>query len=108
MKQVTVFYVTFPDEAAARSLAGMLLEQKLVACANIIPASGLFFWQGAMQDEKECIGLFKTKPELISKVRNEITANHPYEVPCIISSNVDANDAYSDWVYEQTMNLKNQ
>ncbi|HAQ37183.1 MAG TPA: divalent-cation tolerance protein CutA [Saprospiraceae bacterium] len=103
MKRITVFYVTFPDEAAARSLAGILLEQKLIACANIIPATGLFFWQGAMQDEKEWIGLFKTKPDLISKVREKISASHPYEVPCIISSNVNANDAYVDWVFEQTM-----
>ncbi len=42
--EVRLFYVTCKDKQEAESIAKTLLEEKLVACANIFPEMESFFW----------------------------------------------------------------
>ena len=52
--------VVDPDRETARAIAGALLDERLVACANIIgPIESHFVWQGEMQTSEEYGVLFK-------------------------------------------------
>jgi periplasmic divalent cation tolerance protein len=97
-----IFYITHPDEKTARAIADQLLEQRLIACANIFPITSAYTWQGAVQHEGEWVSLLKTRNSLEMDVEKAISALHPYEVPCLVRWEVRANAAYEAWIDEQT------
>ncbi len=78
-------YVTTPDEASAVGLARLLLEERLCACANVIPGlRSLYRWEGAIADEAEVLLILKTLPELAEDVARRVRESHPYTVPAIL------------------------
>ncbi len=84
MKYLT-FYTTFPSKPKAKQVIFKLLEQKLIACANLIPtADSLYFWDQKIVCEKETLVIGKTmmikKKHLVKKLKEY----HPYENPCIV------------------------
>ena len=97
-----IFYVTHPDEATVRTLSEHLVHKRLAACANISPISSLYWWEGAVQQDHEWVSILKTRVELENKLEAEIQSRHPYEVPCIMRFEVRANEAYEQWIVEQT------
>ncbi len=103
MGKIAMLYVTFSGEEEARTMADLLLDQGLVACANTFPSESRYFWEGKLQSDAEWIGIFKTRPELSEKVSTLIIKKHAYELPCILMWDVEANDAYHKWVSEQTI-----
>lgn len=98
---ILLFYVTHPNESNARDLAARLLEQRLIACANLFPIGSMYEWEGAVQNDTEWVSVLKTRPELESRVEEELTALHPYETPCFIRWEVRANEGYEQWIGEQ-------
>jgi periplasmic divalent cation tolerance protein len=97
-----VFYITHPDEATAKKVTDRLLEQRLVACANIFPITSAYWWERALQRAGEWVSLVKTRPELEERVVEAVEAIHPYEVPCIMRFEVRANAAYEAWIRAET------
>ncbi|MCC7507392.1 MAG: divalent-cation tolerance protein CutA [Saprospiraceae bacterium] len=97
-----LFYVTHPDEDSARHLADHLLEQKLVACANIFPMESAYRWNDAVQHEREWVSILKTRTSLEAQVEKTIQSFHSYETPCILRYEVRANAAYENWISEST------
>lgn len=95
-----LFYVTYPDEATARQISGALLAQKLIACYNLFPVASAYWWQGALQQDNEWVGLLKTVPEMEPSVEAAIRAIHPYETPCLMRLTVPANPDYEKWIRE--------
>jgi len=95
-----IIYITNAREDEAQQLSDALIERKLVACANIFPIRSAFWWQQAVQHENEWVAIVKTTPEKWTAVREAVEALHPYEVPCIMKFEVEANDAYERWIRE--------
>lgn len=94
-----LFYSPFPSVEAAEKAARALLEQKLVACCNILPAgASLYWWEGAITRATECILLAKTVPALATKASETLAALHPYTCPAILTLPADANAPYAAWV----------
>ncbi|UAB78445.1 divalent-cation tolerance protein CutA [Erythrobacter sp. SCSIO 43205] len=80
----------FPNADAARSIAATLLEEKLIACANIVPAiESIFTWKGEVSSEVEVGVLFKTTQEHLNAVTERLAELHPYETPAIMGWLVD-------------------
>ncbi len=98
-----LFYLSFPDEPSAHRTADHLLEQRLIACANIFPVSSAYWWQNALQREGEWVAVLKTRPELEAAVERTAQKMHPYEVPCLLRFEVRANTAYEEWIFENTV-----
>jgi periplasmic divalent cation tolerance protein len=96
---IRVLLVTAPPEAAA-SLADAVLEERLVACANLVPGlTSLFWWQGAKDEADETLVVFKTTRDRVDRATAAIVAAHPYEVPEVIVLPVVAGHTpYLDWV----------
>ena len=52
--------------------AGRLLEDRLIACANLLGESrSIYRWEGEVQSEREIIALFKTSAEAAEQMAAE-------------------------------------
>src|SRR5271156_3803875 len=90
MTDVTMIYSTFPTQEAALSVARALLEQKLIACANVYDnVTSLYRWEGKIQQEPEAVLIAKTRKDRVAEVIKAIKNVHSYEVPCIIAYPVE-------------------
>lgn len=106
MKQrLIMVYVTFPNDETARQICHNLLEENLIACANIFPPHTSFYkWQGKVNQESEIAALLKTRSELFQKIEQKILSLHPHECPCITKfSAEESHTNFLEWVYDQTM-----
>ena len=96
-----------PDRETAERLAGVLVEQRLAACVNILaPCGSVYRWQGAVQREEEHPVLIKTTAERYPALEAAIRAAHPYELPEIIAVPIERGlPAFLAWVDAETKNL---
>ena len=86
-----LIWCPFPDRDAARRIAGQLLADGLVACANILPEmESLFVWEGRPDSASEVGVLFKTTAARLEAAIERLGALHPYETPAIIGWHADA------------------
>ncbi|MEM9566848.1 MAG: divalent-cation tolerance protein CutA [Cyanobacteria bacterium P01_E01_bin.34] len=89
--------------ADAERLATILLESRLVACAQIIgPVTSWYWWKGTLETATEWQCLLKTSRLLYASVKTQILRHHSYETPEIIAVPVvDGTREYLDWLREQ-------
>lgn len=90
----------FPDEASAAAVADRLLDEKLVACANILaPIRSLYEWNGERGEAHEVPVLFKTDARLLDAAVARIAALHPYDTPAVLGWRCDAaGEATAAWL----------
>ena len=98
---MNVLLSTFPDEEIARHIARTLVEERLVACVNLLPgATSIYRWAGKVESTTEVVAIFKVG-ESAAAAMARLKELHPYEVPEIIQLAVtDAHPAYLAWVRE--------
>ena len=79
------------------------MEEKLVACANIIPTiDSLFVWDGELKDEKEALLIMKSNTAQNERAEEILAKYHPYDTPCLISLPAsDVNSSYFQWLEKQ-------
>lgn len=91
MQGAALIWSPFPDGETARAIAGQLLEEKLVACANILgPIESHFLWQGGQSSASETGVLFKTTAALLEDAVGRLGKLHPYDTPAIVGWRADA------------------
>lgn len=93
---------TYPDAETARTIARTVVEEKLAACANIIPGvESIYRWKGAVETSGEVLAIFKTTEERYPQLEARIKELHPYEVPEVVAVKLAAGlPAYVRWVEE--------
>ncbi len=103
MEQILV-YMTFPDQQTATRIGQAILEQRLVACVNILPqVQSMYWWEDKIQHETEVAVLAKTAQNLFEPLRACVLSLHPYEVPCIVAlALVHGHEPFLSWIDEQT------
>lgn len=75
-----------PDTACAEQLAQALIESRLAACVNILPACrSVYRWQGNIEIANEIPLLIKTTTASYPALEALIIRLHPYDVPEIIA-----------------------
>ena len=86
----------------ARPLARELVEMRLAACVNIVPAVlSIFRWKGAIEEDGEQLLVIKTVDDNVESLRKELVARHPYEVPEFLVLQVaSTSDSYGAWLLE--------
>ena len=97
-----ILYVTHKNLENAQKVASHLLQKKLIACANFFPITSSYWWKGKIENSEEIVSLLKTRKENWEKVKSEIKKIHPYETPCIMKINAEANADYESWINEET------
>jgi periplasmic divalent cation tolerance protein len=95
---------TFPSEAKAAEVARTLVDEKLCACANLVPAvRSIYRWNADVCDETEALAIIKTEADRVEALRARIVALHPYDVPEVIVLPIDSgHPAYLAWVTAAT------
>ena len=93
---------TAPDKSTAEKLAKMMVQEKLAACVNIVPnISSIYQWQDQIEQEPEVLMIIKTESRLIADIGDLLEQEHPYEVPELISCNIEqASGSYLHWLAE--------
>ncbi|MBU1178186.1 divalent-cation tolerance protein CutA [Patescibacteria group bacterium] len=94
-------YITNPSKTVAKKIAKMLLQKKLIACANIFPIDSMYWWQGKIVEEREFTLLGKTADKYFPAIKREIKAIHPYKIPCITKIAAEPNQKYQKWLSGQ-------
>jgi periplasmic divalent cation tolerance protein len=97
-----LIWCPFESEAQAAEAAGQLLDEGLVACANLLPGvRSLYVWNGERGEARECGALFKTDADLLDRAVARLAAIHPYETPAIAGWRADATaPAMAAWLGE--------
>lgn len=104
--EAALIWCPFPDEAAASAAAGVLLGERLIACANLLPGvQSLFAWQGGRDEGAECGVLLKTTALLLDTVIHRLAELHPYETPAIMGWTVHTEAGTLDWLQGETGGL---
>ncbi len=103
MAEVVVF-VTVPSEKEGVFLGRTLVEQRLVACATLIPnVRSIFQWEGSISEEQECLLVLKSRTEVYDALEAAVKAHHSYDVPEIIALPILQGSAeYLSWIREMT------
>ena len=103
-----VVLMTAPDADVAGRMAGILVDEGLVACMNILPGlRSIYRWEGKLCDEPEVLCLMKTRLDLFPALRDRIAALHPYQVPEIIALPLAAGSAPDlEWIRNLTTTPK--
>ncbi len=88
------------DEAEA--LAKRIVEERLAACVQILPAmTSVYVWEGKLQREREHLLLIKTMGSRYDELEKFITANHSYDTPEIVALDAERVSAgYLGWLKE--------
>jgi len=83
--RILVLITTGSEEEAVR-VARKLLDDRLIACANLVdPIRSLYRWKGEVCDDREVLLLCKSREPLFEKICAKVKESHSYEVPEIIS-----------------------
>jgi periplasmic divalent cation tolerance protein len=104
MTDALLVFTTLPSADKAAELGKVLVEERLAACANLIPAvRSIYRWQGKLQDENEVLVLLKTRAEHLERLKLRILELHPYEVPEVLAVPVEAGyQPYLEWLAGET------
>ena len=102
---VVLLLSTFPNQEAARIAARTLVQERLVACGNLVPGvESIYTWQGAVETETEVLVVFKTVMQYAEEAMLRLRGLHPYEVPEILRIAVeDGWPDYLNWVRESVV-----
>jgi periplasmic divalent cation tolerance protein len=104
-KYATIF-ITVPNRKEAENIAKKLLEEKLVACVNIVPGiSSYYWWKGKIEFSKELLLIIKTERQRMSKIISKVKSLHSYTVPeIILLPIIDGNKDYLNWITDSISN----
>lgn len=99
-----VVLVTAKNKREANRIAKVLVEEKLIACANIVTnVESIFRWQGKLDKLKEVLLILKTKKKNFQKLSKIIQKLHSYETPEIIALPIVLGQTdYLKWMDEST------
>ena len=103
--KLSLIYFTASNKIEAEALSEQLVQRKLAACCNLLPAeSSMYFWQDKLEKSTEWIVLVKTRTELFEPIENFLDIHHSYDTPCVLSLPIDrASAKYQQWVLDSTV-----
>jgi periplasmic divalent cation tolerance protein len=98
-----VVFVTAPEKEA-ETIARKLLDERLIACANLLKGvQSLYWWEGKVDESAETLMLLKTPASKINVLMKRVRELHSYSVPEFLALGIlEANPAYAEWARKET------
>jgi len=105
--ETLVVLCTLPEQEIAVRIAGILVEEQLAACVNIIPGlTSVYRWKDAVQQDSEVLLLVKSTVAVYPQLEQRIQTLHPYELPEIIAVPIRTGQAdYIQWINDSLIPL---
>jgi periplasmic divalent cation tolerance protein len=99
-----MIYVTASGEEEARKIGRALVEQRLAACANVLPGvTSIYRWQGKVEEGGEASLILKTTADKVEAVTARVRELHSYTTPCVVALPIGGgNPAFLDWIETET------
>lgn len=100
----TWIYVTAGSRDEALEIGRTLVQERLAACANVIPSiTSVYWWEDAVQEDTEAALVLKTRQALLDKVTARVRELHSYDCPCVVALPITGgNRAFLDWIDRET------
>lgn len=106
MSKVDVIYIFWScrDKIEAKKIVGKLLEERIVACASMIPeVESIYRWEEVIEESFEVKVILKTISKHFEKVCAVIQSMCSYKVPEIVQIDVvRGNPSYLSWIKTET------
>ena len=99
---IRIVLTTIGSESDAVALARTLIEERLAACVNVLPAmTSIYRWKGSVEQDNEHQVVIKTSSERLTALEARLRQLHPYELPEFLVLDVAGGGAaYLAWVQE--------
>ena len=99
-----LLYITTRDRSEAIQIAGKLVEERLIACGNVIDGmESVYWWNGKVEQAKEAVLIAKTDRRNVEIVTARIVELHTYETPCVIALPIEAgHQDYLTWIERES------
>ena len=99
-----VFFVTVPNLEEAKNISKQLVEERLVACVNIVrDIISTYRWEGNIEIDNEFLLIIKTTENMCEPLINRIQEIHSYSNPeCIALKIEKGSNKYLNWINEVT------
>jgi periplasmic divalent cation tolerance protein len=95
--------ITAPDHDWLRAFVRSLVDNGLCASGHITGIESIYRWQGQLHERPETKVVLHTRTQLVAAIVERVTAEHPYEVPCVVATPItDGNPTYLTWIYEES------
>ena len=102
MVDAMIAFVTCGSREEANKIAEALVENKLVACVNVIPSvESCYRWKGQVKWSSECLLILKTTGDAIGAAHEKVVEEHSYEMPEFVAFTIDEGSAtYLKWIQD--------
>jgi periplasmic divalent cation tolerance protein len=99
--RIRIVLTTAASVEAADQLACALVEDRLVACATILPgAQSVYQWQGKVETANEIVLLLKTTQDHLASLETRLHELHSYQTPEFLVLPVESgSQQYLDWLH---------
>ena len=100
MTEMLLVFTTFADEDSAARVIRVLVEERLIACGNLLPgARSIFRWKDKVEDQREVVVLMKTRKQDWTALLSRLHELHPYETPECVAVRIAAGaPKYMEWL----------
>ena len=100
-----IVFTTASNIDEARRLGRTLVEERLAACATLIPTvESIYHWQGTVESAAECLLLLKTVAAQLPALEARLLALHNYDTPEFLVLPVEAgSEGYLAWMRASLM-----
>lgn len=92
---------TIAADADGPQLARTLVEERLAACVNLLPAmTSVYRWKGEVEQDREQQLIIKTTTDRLAALEARLRALHTYQLPEFLVVSAGGSDGYLEWVRE--------
>jgi periplasmic divalent cation tolerance protein len=100
-----VVFVTASSADEAARIGRTLVDERLAACANVVPGiASTYWWQGRVEEVGETLLILKTRQDLIGRLTDRVKTLHSYTVPEVIAVPIlGGNPDYLRWIDESVI-----
>jgi periplasmic divalent cation tolerance protein len=97
---IRLVLTTCADATEAARLGRVLVEERLAACATLLPAvESIFRWQGKIESSTETLLLIKTGSDQVAALEARLRQLHSYQVPeFLVLPVAGVSHPYLEWI----------
>ena len=99
-ESAVIVLTTIGADTDAAELARTLVEQRLVACVNIVAGvTSVYRWKDGVEQDEEQLLVIKTTTDMLEALQARLRELHPYELPEFVVIQVSGgSQAYLGWL----------